>query len=87
MPSRRSAWASSMTPPSELSRPPSNAAVTFLRSTAGNQNGSRVSSVMAGVARSDPGTGLASDNQILRQIKRLCYIRQPKSAPVMNKTG
>ena len=31
MPSRRSAWASSMTPPSEVIRPPSKAAVIFLR--------------------------------------------------------
>ncbi len=53
-------WASSMTPPSELSRPPSKAVVTFLRSTAGNENGSRLSSIMAGVARCDPGKGLAS---------------------------
>ena len=53
MPSRRSAWASNMTPPSEVIRPPSNAAVIFLRSTAGNENGSRLSSIMAGVAASN----------------------------------
>jgi hypothetical protein len=41
------------TPPSELRRPPSNAAVTFLRSTAGNPNGNKLSSVMAGVVRSN----------------------------------
>ena len=33
-----------ITPPSEVRRPPSNAPVTFLRLTAGNQNGSIVSS-------------------------------------------
>jgi hypothetical protein len=30
--------------------------VTFLRSTAGNENGSRLSSIMAGVAASNAGT-------------------------------
>src|SRR5215472_940323 len=60
MPSRRSAWASRMTPPSELIRPPSKAAVIFLRRTAGKQNGRRLSSLMAGVARLDPSKGLAS---------------------------
>ena len=45
-----STWASSITPPSEVMRPPSNAAVTFLRSTAGKLRGSRLSSTMAGVA-------------------------------------
>jgi hypothetical protein len=39
MPSRRSAWASNMTPPSELIRPPSKAAVILLWQTAGKQNG------------------------------------------------
>jgi hypothetical protein len=48
-------WASNMTPPSEVIRPPSNAAVTFLRSTAGNENGSRLSSIIAGVAASNAG--------------------------------
>src|SRR6266851_4617726 len=57
MPSRRSAWASNMTPPSELIRPPSKAAVIFLRRTAGKQNGRRLSSVMAGVRASIPAKG------------------------------
>ena len=48
MPRRRSAIDSSMTPPSEVRRPPSKSAVTFLRETAGNENGRRLSSVMAG---------------------------------------
>jgi hypothetical protein len=34
---RRSAMESSITPPSEVSRPPSKSAVTFLRPTAGNE--------------------------------------------------
>src|SRR5438270_6610202 len=46
-----------MTPPSELIRPPSKAAVIFLRRTAGKQNGRRLSSVMAGVACLDPAKG------------------------------
>src|SRR6266849_10449346 len=57
MPSRRSAWASNMTPPSELIRPPSKAAVIFLRRTAGKQNGRRLSSVIAGVRASIPAKG------------------------------
>src|SRR3954469_22172050 len=57
MPSRCSAWASNITPPSELIRPPSKAAVIFLRQTAGKQNGRRLSSVMAGVARVVPAKG------------------------------
>src|SRR5713226_542239 len=57
MPSRRSAWASNVTPPSELIRPPSKAAVIFLRRTAGKQNGRRLSSVMAGVRASIPAKG------------------------------
>src|ERR1700732_947375 len=36
-----------MPPPSELIRPPSKAAVIFLRRTAGKQNGRRLSSIMA----------------------------------------
>ena len=53
MPNVFSNAASNMTPPSEVMRPPSNAAVIFLRATAGKLNGSRVSSSMAGVAASD----------------------------------
>ena len=49
-PSRRSACPSNITPASEVMRPPSNAAVIFLRPTAGNENGRRLSSIMAGVA-------------------------------------
>jgi hypothetical protein len=41
-----SACNSSMTPPFELRRPPSNAAVTFSRYTAGNPNSNKLSSVM-----------------------------------------
>ncbi len=63
MPRELSTAASSMTPPSEVMRPPSNAAVIFLRCTDGSENGSRVSSVMAGVAASD-SAGLGLDTQI-----------------------
>src|SRR6266516_3125972 len=51
-PMPRSAMARSMTPPLDVSRPPSKAAVIFLRETAGNENGRIVSSVMASVATS-----------------------------------
>ena len=43
-PRRRSAIDSNMTPPSEVRRPPSKSAVTFLRATDGNENGRAVSS-------------------------------------------
>src|SRR3954453_6421021 len=49
-PSRWSAAASKNTPPSELSRPPSKAAVTFLPPMAGKENPGSISSSMAGVA-------------------------------------
>jgi hypothetical protein len=49
MPSRRSASARSITPPSEVIRPPSKVALTFLRAIAGKPKGSRVS---IGVRRS-----------------------------------
>jgi hypothetical protein len=52
IPSRPAACAKSRTPPSELIRPPSNAAVTFLRLKAGKEKGKRLSSSMAGVAQS-----------------------------------
>jgi len=57
IPMRRSAKANNITPPSELMRPPSKAAVIFLRSTDGSENGSRLSSIMAGVAASDSVRG------------------------------
>src|SRR6476646_195857 len=57
-PRRRSAIARSITPPFEVSRPPSKAAVTFLASTAGKENGSIVSSIMAGVAFAVEGDGV-----------------------------
>src|SRR5262249_57880148 len=50
---RRSACARTITPPSEVIRPPSNAAVIFLPATAGKANGRTLSLVMAGVVRHD----------------------------------
>jgi hypothetical protein len=49
-PNRRSARESSITPPSEDIRPPSNAAATFFPWRAGNENSGIVSSVMPAVA-------------------------------------
>src|SRR5713226_3742045 len=46
MPRRRSASARSITPPSDVIRPPSKAALTFLRATAGRSKGSGISSSM-----------------------------------------
>jgi hypothetical protein len=51
IPKRRSTTPSSRPPPSEVMRPPSKAAISFLRSMAGKPNGRIVSSDMAGVAR------------------------------------
>src|ERR1700724_405326 len=56
-PRRRSAIARSITPPFEVRRPPSKAAVTFLARMAGNEKGRIVSSVMAGVAFAVEGDG------------------------------
>ena len=50
IPSRRSAWARSMTPPSDDRRPPSKAAVIFLRERLETGRWQVVSSGMAGVA-------------------------------------
>ena len=47
---QRSASRNGMGPPSDKIRPPSKAAPTFLRRTAGRSKGRRLSSVMAGVA-------------------------------------
>ena len=75
-----------MTPPSELIRPPSKAAVTFLRSTAGKENGRRLSSVMAGVARFDPVQGwLKQPNPTPEQM--LMLLPPPHFRSVMNKTA
>ncbi|MEO5756027.1 MAG: hypothetical protein ABIQ51_04135, partial [Mesorhizobium sp.] len=75
-----------MTPPSEVIRPPSNAAVIFLRPTAGNENGSNVSSVMAGGSQ-NVGDRNGFSTKILRHINRLSYIRQPLRQVVVHKTG
>src|SRR5271156_5161283 len=85
-PSRRSAIANSITPPSEVRRPPSKAAVTFLARMAGNENGRGFSLVMASGALAGGDQDRCS-NQILRYISALHYARQPKIAPVMNKMG
>ena len=69
MPSEVSMAASSMTP-----TPPSKAAVIFLRCTDGSENGSGVSSTMAGVAASD-SAGVGVDNQI-SAADQSRYIRQ-----------
>jgi len=55
----RSAIDSSITPPSEVIRPPSNAAVISLPWTAGNENSGIVSSIMAAVAGAKVREGLA----------------------------
>ena len=59
----------------------------FLLPTAGNENRSILWSDMAGVAGWMVWTGVGFDNRILRHINHLTYIRQLKSALLMNKTG
>ena len=86
-PKRRSAIARSITPPSEVRRPPSKAAVTFLPWTAGNENSGIVSSVMAGVAGAESAKRVGVSNQILRDSRPLCYGRQPRNPNITNKTG
>ena len=86
MPSRRSAMASSITPPSEVSRPPSKSAVIFRPRTAGNANGGIVSWVMAGVA-SRLVRMIGLDTQTIRNTKDLGYARLPLVHRSMNKTG
>ena len=85
IPNRRSITPSSRTPPSEVRRPPSNAAVSFLWPMAGKPNGKTVSSGMAGVALRDCGVG-SVDTRIMHAINVLRYIRQSKISVVMNKT-
>src|SRR5205823_13247897 len=70
-----------MTPPSELIRPPSKAAVIFLRSTAGKQNGRRLSLVMAGMACLDPGKGLASATESYARSKAYATSATPNPPP------
>ncbi|MGY3622172.1 hypothetical protein ACVJGD_008368 [Bradyrhizobium sp. USDA 10063] len=76
MPRRRSAWARSMTPPSDDKRPPSKAAVIFLRPTAGNRNGCIVRH--GGCGSLERGAGSASAT--LRCFKCLNYTGQPSSS-------
>jgi len=70
-----------MTPPSELIRPPSKAAVIFLRRTAGKQNGRRLSSIMAGVARFDPGKGVVSATESYARSKAYATSATSNPAP------
>src|SRR5215468_1260854 len=68
--SRRSACARTITPPSEVIRPPSNAAVIFLLATAGKANGRNLSLVMAGVVRYDRVNRMAlAPNSYARPIR------------------
>src|SRR6188472_636226 len=68
-PRRRSAIARSITPPFEVRRPPSKAAVTFL--ACGNENGRTVSSVMAGVAFAVEGDGVGFATESYAYLRNL----------------
>src|SRR5438309_10378580 len=56
-----------------LRRPPSKAAVTFLRSTAGNANGNKLSSVVAGVARSNLLQGYSRSSPVQQTFEKAQY--------------
>jgi hypothetical protein len=62
-------------------RPPSKAALTFLWRTAAKQNGRRLSSVMADVARLDPGKGLASATESYARSKAYATSATPNPPP------
>ncbi len=85
-PRRRSAIDSNMAPPSEVRRPPSKSAVTFLRATDGNENGGRLSSVMAGAAGELCAKGwFRHPNPTPPQSLRLCL--PAFNAQSVNKSG
>ena len=86
MPRRRSAIANNITPPSDVRPPPSNAAVICLRETAGNENGRRLSLIIANVVGA-MARRMGLSNRIRRSISALRHARQPQIAPLMNKTG
>jgi hypothetical protein len=80
-PRRRSACPSNTTPASDVMRPPSKAAVIFLRSTAGNENGRRLSSVMADMAwmRLREGSASATNPYIKSRPYATSASRNPSS--------
>ena len=87
IPSRRAACAKSRTPPSDIRRPPSKAAVSLLPRTDENTNGSAVGSDIAGVGGLDEVAGLGGSTQSLRHISALRYARQFRNSALMNKKG
>ena len=87
-PRRRSASRSRTSPPSDEIRPPSKAAVTFLRRTAGRWKGRRLSSVMAGVALSLFGKKDVSTTNFYSMATAYATSATPKSdTPVESRTG
>ena len=85
-PSRRSAPRNRTSPPSDEISPPSKSAVTFLRLTAGRSNGSRISSVMVGVALSLPGEKDAGQ-RLSTQYKRLTPCPPSHRRTATNRAG
>src|SRR6266496_277884 len=71
----------------QLRRPPSKAAVIFLRSTAGKREWQQIIVGGGGRGTLQSVVRIGFTNQILRQLKSLRYIRQPKSAAIMNNAG
>ena len=83
MPSRRSAMASNITPPSEVGRPPSKSAVIFRPRMARNANGDRI----VGHGGRGRCANAWSRHPSLRKIRDLDHARQPLVHRSMNKTG
>ena len=67
---RRAAWASSITPPSDDRRTPSNPAVSFLPRTAGNQNGRVVTASASSIATTTTSSGARRDPVIWNRRSR-----------------
>ena len=80
--SRRSASASSATPPSEVMRPLSKAALTFLRPTLGRSNRRPVSSSMVGVAPQWFGIALVQATKTYSKSAAYATSTNPLSGPV-----
>ena len=78
MSNRRSAYASSITPPSDVILPPSKASVTFLCATVGKSKGRGVPSKMGTVVL-DFRRAIRSGKRIMPHIHGLGYVVLPRS--------
>src|SRR5207344_3082286 len=84
---RRSASASNITPLSEDNRPPSNAAVTFLRETDGRLKLSWLSSDMAGVGSEAGARRVGLQHPFPMRVQRFAPYPLAQNASRLNKMG